>query len=88
MSSISTTSAANSINWLQNAASAITDGSSNWMDPSSGPDAVDQAANAFAAAEEQSVSSAGSLAVNAGISALQTELEGMSGAGQSVNFLA
>ena len=70
-------------NWVQDAVSSSAD-SADWMDPNaSGPDAVDLAANAFAAAEQVKLTNQNSLAVNTGISVLSAQLTG-----QSVNILA
>lgn len=70
-------------NWVQDAASAAAD-SADWMDPNaSGPDAVDLAANAFAAAAQVNLTNKNSLAVNTGISVLSAQL-----VGQSVDILA
>jgi hypothetical protein len=70
--------------WFQDAASADASSGADWMDPnSSGPDVVDQAANAFASAHLVSSSQQSSLSVNQGISTLETAL-----AGQTVDFLA
>lgn len=69
-------------NWVQDALSASSS-SADWMDPNaSGPDAVSSAANAFALAEQASLTNKDSLAVNQGISVLSAQT-----AGQSVNIL-
>jgi hypothetical protein len=88
MSSIASTSSnflqsiATGSNWLQTAA-ADSAGSSDWMDPSSGPtDTVVAAANAFAAAHQVGASLGSSLAVNQGISVLSAQ------AAQSVDIFA
>lgn len=77
-------------NWLQDTATADAAGSADWMDPSSsGPDAVDLAANAFASAQQVKNTNLNSLAVNQGISTLEAELANQTlVAGQSVNILA
>jgi hypothetical protein len=65
-------------NWLQDTASATAD-SSDWMDPNaSGPDSVDLAANAIAAAQQIRLTNENSLAVNQGISVLSAQLTGQS----------
>jgi hypothetical protein len=70
--------------WLQDAASADASSGADWMDPnSSGPDVVDQAANAFASAHLAASSQQSSLSVNQGISSLETALSG-----QTVDLLA
>jgi hypothetical protein len=72
-------------NWMLDAVSA---NNSDWMDPSSsGPDAVNLAANAFAQAETATTGTLNSLAVNKGIATLQTKLAA-SEAGQTVNIFA
>ena len=72
-------------NWVQDTATADASASADWMDPnaSSGSDAVTLAANAFAAAEQISMTNTNSLAVNTGISVLSAQLTG-----QSVDVLA
>jgi hypothetical protein len=83
-------------NWMLDASSAY---SSNWMDPSSsGPDAVDLAANAFAAAHVTAITYGSNSAVNKGIAVLQQALNASSSQnvlsatstalGQTVNVLA
>lgn len=73
--------------------------SSDWMDPSSsGPDAVDLAANAFAGAHVTAITFGSNFAVNKGITALQQALAASSSPnvfggnsnalGQLVNILA
>lgn len=72
-------------NWIQSSVTSDSTGSADWMDPNGGgsnSDPVDAAANAFAAAEQIGSQSKSSLAVNTGISVLQSQL------GQSVNVLA
>jgi hypothetical protein len=73
-------------NWVQNTATANAAATADWMDPNaanSGGDAVALAANAFAAAEQISLTNKNSLAINTGISVLSKQLTG-----QSVNVLA
>jgi hypothetical protein len=74
-------------NWMLDASNAT---SSDWMDPSSsGPDAVDLAANAFAGAHVTAITYGSNFAVNKGITTLQNVLSTTSAApGQAVNFLA
>jgi len=74
-------------NWMLDASNAT---SSDWMDPSSsGPDAVDLAANAFAGAHVTAITYDSNFAVNKGITTLQNVLSATSTApGQAVNFLA
>jgi len=65
-------------NWLQATASAA-GSSADWMDSgASGPDAVAQAANAFAAAQQIELTNQNSLAVNTGINVLSAQLTGQS----------
>jgi hypothetical protein len=65
-------------NWLQATASSAAD-SADWMDPNaSGPDAVESAANAFAAAQQLELTDKNSLAVNTGINVLSGQLTGQS----------
>ena len=92
MSSVSSTSSTatwlqsqtQASNWIQSSVTSDSTGSADWMDPNGGAstDAVDAAANAFAAAEQLNSKDESSLAVNTGISLLQGQL------GQSVNVLA
>jgi len=72
-------------NWVQDTATADASATADWMDPnaSSGSDTVTLAANAFAAAEQISMTNKNSLAVNTGISVLSAQLTG-----QSVDVLA
>jgi hypothetical protein len=73
-------------NWVQDTATADASATADWMDPnasSSGGDAVELAANAFAAAEQISMTNKNTIAVNTGISVLSTQLTG-----QSVNVVA
>ena len=74
-------------NWMLDASNAT---SSDWMDPSSsGPDAVDLAANAFAGAHVTAITYGSNFAVNKGITTLQNVLSATSTApGQALNFLA
>jgi hypothetical protein len=74
-------------NWMLDASNAT---SSDWMDPSSsGPDAVDLAANAFAGAHVTAITYGSNFAVNKGITTLQNVLSTTSTApGQAVNILA
>jgi hypothetical protein len=83
-------------NWLLDASNAS---SSDWMDPSSsGPDAVDLAANAFAGAHVTAITYGSNFAVNKGIAVLQQALNASSSdnvlnatstaLGQTVNVLA
>ena len=69
-------------NWVQSAVTSDLTGSANWLSPSANADPVNMAANAFAAAEQMGASGKNSLAVNEGISVLQSQL------GKSVNILA
>lgn len=73
-------------NWIQDVASAQTDGA-DWMDPNSttGPDAFSAAANAIAAAHQIQTTTQNSIAVNTGIQLLQNQLNGNSA--NSVNKL-
>jgi hypothetical protein len=71
-------------NWLLDAAN--TD-SSDWMDPSSsGPDAVNLAANAFAGAHVTAITYGSNFAVNTGILSLQAQLNAQPGS--QVNIFA
>jgi hypothetical protein len=71
-------------NWLLDASSAA---SSDWMDPSSsGPDAVELAASAFAGAHVTAITYGSNFAVNKGILALQGQLN--SQPGSQVNIFA
>ena len=74
-------------NWVQTAVSASSS-SADWMDPtaSNGTDPVVQAANAFAATAQASLSSIDSLKVNQGMATLQSQLASVSST--SVNILA
>jgi hypothetical protein len=84
---LQTMQSSSSGNWMLDASNAD---SSDWMDPSSsGPDAVDLAANAFAGAQVNAITYGSNFAVNQGLTALQNILSVTSTApGQAVNILA
>jgi len=68
---------------------AVSNDSSNWMDPSSsGPDFVDMAANAFALAQTATTTTLGNMAINQGIQSAQSQLNDLLGVGQLVNVFA
>ena len=71
-------------NWMLDASNAT---SADWMDSStSGPDAVDLAANAFAGAHVTAITYGSNYAVNKGILSLQAQLNAQPGS--QVNIFA